>query len=1129
MNHANFSRSALRWLSLLGFGLLTINGSARGQVQIRDFTRPFVVLDTGGHNAPVRTLIMNSDGTRLLSGGMDKLIHVWNIEDGRGILTRTIRPAIWRGSAGVIYSMALSPYADAKGNRYLAVAGYGLWTTRGNISLFRYPGDPANWNGEVVAELPSHIASEPNSPGHSDTVMNLVFSPDGKYLASSGNDGRVILWDMATLKPHRILSGPGQPINQLSFRPDGRRLAAGGSDGIVRLWDLERDGPPVLRPPATLSESQASLGLDPNGNEILSLAFTPTVDGILYVGRENGLLDRYAGDALKKLVVQKQIEVLGPVEALSVSHDGRTLAVSVVKYPLDRGRTNSHGQRPRVDCEVQLRSLPDGKLLSTKFSANNLVYALAFTPDDRRLAFAGGDDQGITVADLTAANRPKLTLRGQGESVWRVGYGRDSRSIGFSHAQEIAGANAEFVGFDFKTLALSPVVPADLSRAQTTWEGWSVETRDPYHLKVTGPAEKTFTIALDPLRNRRWWAYSFLPPGKAHSKPCIAVACEAGIVIHRLEDGARTRLFAGHSSAVYDLAPSPDGMWLATGSSDQTVRIWSLAGCDARPALGATFQAGPDGRRSVVTVAPRGFAEAMGLKVGDVLDTLAVGGAKRPTLDGLELLDELPPDTLIEFRVQRGAEVVLANTTRRDSPKVSLFVGEDREWVAWTPEGYYETSVAGDRKYLGWHRNGPTINSPTDRFPAEKFEKEFRKRDVLTTLINTDDMGLALAALAQPNQDPAAIVQVQAPPVVTLSSPAAVIPLDRTIQSPPGGLTIRAQVAAEGRSPIASVQVLVDGRPAGPARTYNPPKDFADELIPVPVHSGQQRVAVVAVNREGKQRVATLDVVAALAAPKPPTLHVVTIGASGPFRNSRFPPIPFAEEDAKDLRKFLAAPGGTVRFPQVASTPALFGPEAKGKTLRQTIQAMAKEIQDPNDMLVVVLESHVLTGAKDRFVIATDTGPEPSKAETPTAEEIGDALAEVASKGCKVLLLLDTSHEKAPAECREGLTDFVRSLSKRNVITFVAANHGVSRRLAPRGHGAFAQAILEVFDARATSRPLVDSARPMTLDDFQDAVISRVKELTSRKQFAACYIPETLSPRVPIFEPNRPQNLAEAK
>jgi hypothetical protein len=281
-------------------------------------------------------------------------------------------------------------------------------------------------------------------------------------------------------------------------------------------------------------------------------------------------------------------------------------------------------------------------------------------------------------------------------------------------------------------------------------------------------------------------------------------------------------------------------------------------------------------------------------------------------------------------------------------------------------------------------------------------------------------------------------------------------------------------------------------------------------------------------NRDGKKRIETVDVAVSIADAKAPTLHVLAIGAGGPFKVSKFPQIPYASEDAKDLRQFFAAPNGTPRYEHVSDDPPIIGDAVKGASLRGMLSQLKSEIQDPGDMLVVLLESHMLTGSKDRFVIAGDTEEAPNVAETLSADELASTLVEIAGRGCRVMLLLDTAHPKGPADTRTGLTNYVRSLSRQNVITFVAANHGVSQRVST-GHGAFAQSILQVFDARAVSRPWVDPSRPMTLDDFQDAVVARVKELTGRKQFAACYIPETLSSRMLIFEPNKPSLAADAK
>ena len=159
--------------------------------------------------------------------------------------------------------------------------------------------------------------------------------------------------------------------------------------------------------------------------------------------------------------------------------------------------------------------------------------------------------------------------------------------------------------------------PAALSRGLLQYEGWTVTQVDQFHLevKLANQPARTFTVALDEVTDRRWKCYSFIPPGPQHPKATLAVGCSSGVWFYGLDDGGRRRLYAGHDGAVTCLAPSKDGHWLATGSFDQTVRLWTLAGCDEVPRLGAVFE--PDGRRAVKSVEPLSFGEAMGLQVGD--------------------------------------------------------------------------------------------------------------------------------------------------------------------------------------------------------------------------------------------------------------------------------------------------------------------------------------------------------------------------------------------------------------------------------------------------------------------------------------------------------------------------------
>ena len=106
--------------------------------------------------------------------------------------------------------------------------------------------DGTAWLLDARTLRPAGPAFRVSAAGNAESV---AFSPDGKLLATAGDDGSVRLWSLADPgRPRQLASvhDSGSYVYTVVFAPDGRTLAAASTDNLTRLWDVADPARPVL-------------------------------------------------------------------------------------------------------------------------------------------------------------------------------------------------------------------------------------------------------------------------------------------------------------------------------------------------------------------------------------------------------------------------------------------------------------------------------------------------------------------------------------------------------------------------------------------------------------------------------------------------------------------------------------------------------------------------------------------------------------------------------------------------------------------------------------------------------------------------------------------------------------------
>ena len=512
-----------------------------------------------GHNQKVWRVVFSPDGQWLAteSGSFDvRTIHIWEASTGRKVVDI---PYEYK-----VPSMRFSP--DSK---WLAIRDQGtvwLWNTT---------------TGEEVTQIAASVAS-------------FAFSADAQWLVTAGGS-QVQIWEIPA--GEAVMEIPHQDtVRDLVFSPDGQWLATGADDGTVQIWQFEAsDEPPSVQEVIQFEHegSVKTLIFDPNGERLaVSLEIPP---------------DDASGERIREVVIwniateQEMVRMSeeSPVYDMAFSADGHWLLtkewLSISVWDASTGEQVKHtgGEwHPVWDAAFS----PDGQWLAIVQGATsggsvwveNLItgevvtqivneygkdrkWSVAFSPDGRWLATGSGDAveevgeasvwdliSGQEVARIKHGSND-IALSPDGQRLVTVGGDGKDRVWDMATAQEVTQFQHD--PHTIWTVTFSPDgqrIATGSSEAQV----WDANTgQEIFHLEHE---DRVQGIAFSP--DGRWLATA---SGAENDLPGMVQVWDmtTGQEVARKE----------YKNWAWSVAFSPDSQWLAAGSQDEVLRVWEAA------------------------------------------------------------------------------------------------------------------------------------------------------------------------------------------------------------------------------------------------------------------------------------------------------------------------------------------------------------------------------------------------------------------------------------------------------------------------------------------------------------------------------------------------------------------------